>query len=57
MPRPGPRDPVRNARIDDPTWERTKATAERLGISASELMRDALTRELDRLDAISEVPA
>ena len=42
-----PKTPARAVRIDDETWESIKAEAERRKITASDVVREALTKHLE----------
>lgn len=39
---------MRSVRVDDETWEAVKALAERLGVTISEVIREALRDRIQR---------
>lgn len=45
-----PKTPVRAVRIDDETWARIKAAAQREGVTPSEWQRRAVVERLERTE-------
>jgi predicted DNA-binding protein len=41
-----PKTPVRTFRVDDQRWDRVKAEAARLGVTASDLLREMIDERL-----------
>jgi hypothetical protein len=40
-------NPIRNLRLDDPTWEAINRRAEQQGVTASDVIRAAVLRDLE----------